>query len=256
MVDKKYTVEDWKNGRIDKEFREGSINGFNHEIPHDIGWVPKELYKQGLMEESEYLKIDKLQENVFRSAAKFSVEAQFKRFNNEYERAPEPEKFLNHKKGKVQSFIDDLDKFKGMLYSGKWDRSGIGQKEYQTIKSLLESKNKYKNSIDLTDSAYSPSWYGYTSYEPPALLNQTMPYNPLYDLTVANGFLKELNQLQKSEKKHIFNEDQPSERNELSREKIFQKAQQLKRDGMKVVDMFNEIKKWLLDDLGFSPHYS
>jgi hypothetical protein len=105
---------------------------------------------------------------------------------------------------------------------------------------------------------------GYFEFPPPPISElEKNVQNEIYDLTVTYRYLERLRELSKKSKQELekqfktntfdnSQENKATVRKGLTRDEIFLKAANLKKNGMLVKQMFQEIKHWLLEDLDFT----
>lgn len=224
-MDKKYTVKDWRHGKIALDYKNGNIKKISS---CKKGKLPYKLYVNGLLNEVNYSLIKDDQKDAFFTAVDLTVNTLVEEFKTKLKKAHSSTDLLNLKIEELSnSFNNSKNHIKESVYSGDWDPTGIDFLKYVLIKypeSLLEKGaiDKKPSIIHLSNPSKIPDdnrrnrsetfFYQmiYTAFEP--MLPEDTPKpkgiesvdwkqlvsNDIYDLTVTWRFLKQIKQLKES----------------------------------------------------------
>lgn len=231
MSQEKYTFDDWKAGNIRKSYENNEIEGFDDQHLVGIGYLPEQLNEQGFITDKEYSKIEKAQKETFTKAVEYAYKTFLNEFKERLENAYKPAELIKNRIERLQSEIDDASNYtRDQIYAGEWSKVGIGHKSYAIANNPEELGIAY-----LHNTIQTPA-------------HNTRTVNHVFVKTVSLRQKEDLESLLESE----YSERPDDIKKKLNRDDIFKKASSLKENGMNVNPMFEEIKKWLIDDLGFT----
>jgi transposase len=215
MAKEKYTFEDWKNGKIDKDFEEGRISEV---VSKGLGRLVEKVHREGLIPKDEYRKIQKAQGRAFFIAVEKTVNKLTNLFKAKLDYAFEPKKLLDMQIKELNERIDNASRSHLKdVYSNRWQADGIDSDKYNEIMNVKNDSSiihiSNPSSIpDEEERERATIFYlqGFVTAIKPFFDEETLEelpeeaqpfniseqvYNQIYDLTVKYRFLKRLEEL-------------------------------------------------------------
>lgn len=215
---KQYTFDDWKRGKVDADFEEGRIPQI---ISKGLGTLSEKVYREGLIPDKEYRKIEKAQMQAFFIAVEKTVNTLNNLFREKIDYSPNPDKLLDIQIAELKERVEDAPRYRLKdVYSGKWDPSGINSYKYHEImnaadgQSLIHISNPsgipddagrnrilafyVKSAVRIFEPFLSEERLQEIPIEAQPLDIGELIFNQIYDLTVVCKFLNDLEQLKKN----------------------------------------------------------
>jgi len=246
MKKMRYNFNNWKSGKIHDDFYSNNMPSQIYKNVRDIGHLPWHMYPEGLLSYKTLVSITDAQKEVFYKLSKHNAKGYLSSFKIRHSKAMYPNKFLLQKLNSLEKRIEEYpSKIIESYYAGEWSRTGIDYTKYQIINSDYLHQGEVISIFDLSPNKQIRDKDNHLIelYKPKEFKNTP---NYLFDLTIDFLLIEGLKKIKES---MYLNE---TDKSEITRQEILNRAHKLKENGMKVEDMFEEISHWLKAEIGFT----